>query len=217
MSYTALIAGGSGLVGSHVLQFLLKDKGCKEVISIGRRELNIKHKKLEQYEVDFNKLEEFKILFEVDKVFCCLGTTIKVAGSKEQFRKVDETYPLAMAKLAEQGLAKSFSIVTAMGADKKSAFFYNRVKGDVEESLKLLHIDQINIIKPSLLLGGRTEQRTGERIAQNLFRVINPALQGSLRKYKGITGKQVARAMVTIANDGPQGYHQYTNDMLLNY
>ncbi len=217
MAYKALIGGASGLVGRNCLQLLLRDRDCEQVISIGRRKLDVEHDKLKQEIIDFNQLDLHAKLFEVEKVYCCLGTTIKVAGSKENFRKVDYEYPLKMAELAEEGLASVFSIVTAQGASSSSPFFYNKVKGEVEDALKALQIEKINIIQPSLLIGAREESRIGESMAQGVFKLIAPAFVGPMKKYKGITVQQVARAMVTVANDGPKGYHKYSSDMLWNY
>ena len=216
MGYTALIAGASGLVGGHCLQFLLDDDNCTKVTSIGRRNLTLQHSKLQQEVVDFEQLADFAQLFEVDQVYCCLGTTIKKAGSKENFRKIDFDYPLNMAEVAE-GNANVFSIITAQGSDSKSPIFYNKVKGQVEDALQALQIEKINIIQPSLLLGSRAESRPGETAAQGLFKVINPLFMGPLKKYKGIPVEQVAKAMFQLANNGPLGYHKYSSDQLWNY
>jgi uncharacterized protein YbjT (DUF2867 family) len=200
MSYTALVAGGSGLVGGYTIDFLLQDPNCTKVISIGRRKLSKEHEKLEQKVVDFNLLEQHKDLFNVDRVFCCLGTTIKKAGSKGKFRLVDYDYPLKMAAMAEAQKVKSFSIITALGSDKNSKIFYNKVKGEVEAELETLQFQNVNVLQPSLLMGDREESRIGEGIAQVAFKIINPLFAGPLKKYKGIEGKQVAKAMVAIAN-----------------
>ncbi|MEZ5008452.1 MAG: oxidoreductase [Chitinophagales bacterium] len=216
MAYTALIAGASGLVGGNCLQLLLDDKECTKVISIGRRVLDIKHAKLQQETIDFEKLADHANLFDVDQVYCCLGTTIKTAGSKENFRKVDFDFPLNIAEVAE-GSAKVFSIITAQGSDAKSPIFYNKVKGQLEDALQALQIDKINIIQPALLLGSRDESRPGETIAQGLFKLINPLFRGSMKKYKGIPVEQVAKAMVTLAKEGKTGYHKYSSDQLWEY
>lgn len=216
MAYTALIAGASGLVGGNCLQLLLDDKDCTKVVSIGRRVLDIKHAKLQQEIIDFEKLSDHYNLFDVDQVYCCLGTTIKTAGSKENFRKVDFDFPLNIAEVAE-GSAKVFSIITAQGSDAKSPIFYNKVKGQLEDALQALQIDKINIIQPALLLGSRDESRPGETIAQGLFKLINPLFRGPMKKYKGIPVEQVAKAMVTLAKEGKMGYHKYSSDQLWEY
>jgi len=217
MSYTALVAGGSGLVGGFTIDFLLQDPDCSQVISIGRRKLPKKHDKLDQKVVDFNLLEQQKDLFKVDRAFCCLGTTIKKAGSKGKFRLVDYDYPLKMAAIAQEQGVKIFSIITALGSDKHSKIFYNKVKGEVEAELETLQIPSINVLQPSLLMGERDESRLGEGIAQMAFKIINPLFVGPIKKYKGIQGEQVAKAMVAIAAKGEKGFHRFESDKLLAF
>jgi uncharacterized protein YbjT (DUF2867 family) len=217
MSYTALVAGGSGLVGGFAIDFLLQDPNCSKVIAIGRRKLSKTHLKLEQKVVDFNVLEPQKELFAVDRVFCCLGTTIKKAGSKGKFRLVDYDYPLKMAAMAKEQGVKSFSIITALGADKNSKIFYNKVKGQVEAELETLQIPSVNVLQPSLLMGDRDDSRLGEGIAQMAFKIINPIFAGPLKKYKGIPGEQVAKAMVAIAANNSKGFHRFESDKLWAY
>jgi uncharacterized protein YbjT (DUF2867 family) len=211
---TALIAGASGLIGGHCLTLLLENENYSNVISIGRRALDITHSKLEQHVVDFNKLENYEDLFKVNDVFCCLGTTIKTAGSKEKFRLVDSVFPIKMAQLAQSNDVEVYSIVTAMGANAKSSIFYNQVKGEVENELETLDIPTVHILQPSLLLGDRNESRTGEAIAQAIFKVINPIFVGKLKQFKGIPGKRVAEKMVALANNGSKGYQKHPSDLL---
>jgi uncharacterized protein YbjT (DUF2867 family) len=211
---TALIAGASGLIGGHCLTLLLENENYSNVISIGRRALDITHSKLEQHVVDFNKLENYEDLFKVNDVFCCLGTTIKTAGSKEKFRLVDYVFPIKMAQLAQSNDVEVYSIVTAMGANAKSSIFYNQVKGEVENELETLDIPAVHILQPSLLLGDRNESRTGEAIAQAIFKVINPIFVGKLKQFKGIPGKRVAEKMVALANNGSKGYQKHPSDLL---
>jgi uncharacterized protein YbjT (DUF2867 family) len=150
---TALVAGASGLIGKQCLYELLAEKEYIKVIALVRKELTIKHPKLEQIQMDFDQLVSYTHMFQADDVFCCLGTTMKKAGSQENFKKVDYAYPMALAKAALNNGARQFLIVTALGADKKSSIFYNRVKGDVEESLQLLDYPALHIFRPSMLLG----------------------------------------------------------------
>jgi uncharacterized protein YbjT (DUF2867 family) len=211
---TALIAGASGLIGGHCLTLLLENENYSNVISIGRRELAVTHPKLQQHVVDFNELEFYQELFKVNHVFCCLGTTIKTAGSKEKFRLVDYVFPIKMAQLAQSNGVEVYSIITAMGANAKSSIFYNQVKGEVENELKALDIPVVHILQPSLLLGDRNESRTGEAIAQAIFKVINPIFVGKLKQFKGIPGERVAQKMIALANNENKGYQKYTSDLL---
>jgi len=214
MKKSALIAGASGLCGGHCLQLLLNDPDYERVTSIVRRPSGIDHSKLTEVVVDFEKLNDHADLFKVDHVYCCLGTTIKTAGSKEAFRRVDQVYPLSMAELSELTDVKSFSIITALGADSASMIFYNKVKGEVEDSLRKLSIPSINILQPSMLLGDRSEQRLGESVGKAVMKLTGMLFQGPLKKYKAIEGAQVARAMVVFSKEEAKGYHKYLSDAL---
>ena len=128
---TALIAGATGLVGSYLLRMLLQSDRYSKVIAVVRKPIEIKDTKLEQKVIDFDKLAVTPGL-TADDIFCCLGTTMKKAGSKEKFYKVDYTYVVELAKVTSRQFASQFLVVSAMGTDKNSRFFYNRVKGEME-------------------------------------------------------------------------------------
>ena len=191
---TALIAGASGLVGSSLLKLLLADEEYQKIISIGRRTLDIEHPKLEQHVISFEKLDDLKIT--IDAVFCCLGTTIKKAGSKDAFRKVDFEFPLLLEQFASKNGAKSFHIITAMGADSKSSVFYNSVKGEIEDELTSSTIDQVEIYRPSLLLGDRGESRIMEALGQKFMKAASFLFVGGLKNYKAIPVENVANFML---------------------
>ena len=196
---TALIAGATGLTGSHCLHFLLKNPVFEKVISVGRRPTGIQHPKLQEAIIDLEVLHLQKDALVADAVFCCLGTTIKKAGSKKKFRKVDFEYPMKLGELTVQQGAHQFLLVSAMGADKNSFFFYNKVKGELEEEITKLPFRTLHIFRPSLLLGDRAEVRTGETAASAFFKIAAPAFKGPLKKYKAIEAKAVAGAMVISA------------------
>src|SRR5262249_6245579 len=145
-------------------------------------------------------------------VFCCLGTTIKVAGSQAAFKKVDYEYPATVAHLAHQQGAKQFLIVTAMGANKSSMIFYNRVKGEVEEAVKKIPFQAIHIFQPSLLLGERKEHRAGEKMGEFFMGLTSALFIGPLKKYKAIEGRAVAGAMVKCANENSKGVFTHQSD-----
>jgi uncharacterized protein YbjT (DUF2867 family) len=214
---TALLAGATGLVGREVLNLLLADPVYSQVTVLTRRPLGMEHPKLQEVIVDFNKLPQYAAVMQADDVYCCLGTTIKQAGSQAAFRLVDQVYPTQMAEIAQQKGAKQFLIVTAMGASDKSLIFYNRVKGEVETALAQMPYDAVQILRPSLLIGQRQQSRAGEGVAQTVFNLINPLMAGPLKKYRAISGKQVAKAMVAIAKSGTRGVNRYENDALINY
>ncbi|MFL6558760.1 MAG: oxidoreductase, partial [Bacillus sp. (in: firmicutes)] len=154
-------------------------------------------------------LHTYRELFQVTDVFCCLGTTIKKAKSKEAFRKVDYEYPIEAAKIASVCGVEKFLIITAMGSNVKSKIFYNQVKGEIEESLGKLILPSVHIFRPSLLLGERTEFRFGEKIAANTSAVINALMVGPLRPYKAIEASNVAAAMAAVAESGKSGVNIY--------
>ncbi|MCX9156462.1 oxidoreductase [Niveibacterium sp. 24ML] len=195
---SALIAGASGLVGQHLLSDLLHSEAYGRVIALVRRPLAVQHEKLEQRVVDFARLAEAPAL-AADDVFCCLGTTIRVAGSEAAFRAVDHDYPLALARLAHASGAQRFLIVSALGADAASKVFYNRVKGETERDIAALGMPACWYLRPSLLDGARTELRPGERIGLLIGRIVAPLMRGSLARYRPIGAATVARAMLRIA------------------
>ncbi|TCS93930.1 NAD-dependent epimerase/dehydratase family protein [Hazenella coriacea] len=202
----ALVIGATGLVGKEVVQLLLEHPDYETVCVLARRSLNIKHEKLDLHLIQFEHLRAYQDLFQVDEVFCCLGTTIKKAKTKADFRRVDYFYPLTAGQLAKEQGVKSFLIITAMGSNPRSPFFYNQVKGDVEESLKQLQFPILHILRPSLLLGKRPHDfRFKEQVAALLIRITGFLFVGPLQKFKAIEGKKVATAMVQLAQSQKLG------------
>jgi len=203
---SALLAGATGLVGGYVLRRLLAYSRYSRVEILVRRELPIRDPKLTQRIVDFAGLDADVLGIAPDDVFCCLGTTIRKAGSEEAFRRVDYGYPLALAQLAKAVGADKFLMVSALGADPKSAVFYNRVKGEVEQAIAATGLPAAYFFRPSLLVGPRAENRPGEKIAIAAGNLIAPLLIGGLRKYRPIHADTVSAAMVYVAShDVPAG------------
>ena len=159
---TALIAGASGAVGRHLLSMLLSDASYSEVHAITRRPMAHNEAKLQVHEVDFERLGDQAALFTVDDVFCCLGSTIKQAGSKAAFERVDHDYVVDIARLAKAGGAARFLMVSAIGANPKAMAFYSRVKGRVEQDVREVGPPTLHFMQPSLLMGERDEHRPGE-------------------------------------------------------
>jgi uncharacterized protein YbjT (DUF2867 family) len=195
---TALLAGATGLVGGHLLDDLLADDTWDSVISVGRREVDVRHPKLEQRTVAFANLVD---LPAVDDVFCALGTTIKKAGSQEAFRAVDHDAVVALATAARRAGATAFLHVTAMGANAGSRVFYNRVKGETERDVAATGITTTVAFRPSILDGDRAESRRGEQAGLVVMRALGPVLG----RYRPTRAEDVARAMVHVAKAGPAG------------
>ncbi|CAG9614298.1 hypothetical protein BACCIP111899_03525 [Bacillus rhizoplanae] len=204
---TALVLGASGLVGQEVTQLLIDSDYYDSVTIFVRKPLEWEHEKLQQKQVDFSILEQYKEFFAVDDVFNCLGTTIKKAKTKENFKKVDYDYTIRAARLAEEQGVQNFLVISSMGAKPKSLFFYSQVKGQMEEDIQKLVIEGIHIFRPSLLLGEREEFRFGERIGEKISGIMPFLFKGSFTKYKPISAEQVARGMYVTALREESGVH----------
>lgn len=200
-----LLAGASGVIGRQVLTQLLSDPAISRVTALVRRPLPITHERLTQCTVDFATLDALAPDFRCDTAFCCLGTTMRQAGSQAAFRAVDQEAVLAVARLAQRAGASHFLAVSAVGADVRSPSFYSRVKGEVEAALAELAFPRLSLLQPSLLLGPREERRVGERIAQVLSAPIAPLMAGPLARYRPIQSATVAAAMVAAARDTSPG------------
>jgi len=208
---TAVIAGATGLVGNELLAKLLASSRYEKVVSLARRPTGIHHPKLDERITDFSNLTEALSGVQPDDVFCCLGTTMAKAGSKEKFYQVDFQYPLDLAKATFALGAKQCLLVSALGADKKSMVYYNRVKGEVEEAIRAMDFEAVHIFRPSLLLGERAEKRPGEDTVKTLYKVFRFAIP---RKYAAISGGKVAEAMLRAASAGGQGVFIYPSEKM---
>lgn len=204
MGKRALLAGASGLVGGYCLRRLLAHPAYDSVTVWTRQPLPIAHRKLRVELVDFDSLPV--VSGPCDEAFCCLGTTIRVAGSREAFRRVDHDYPLAMANHAKSAGANAFLMISALGADPGSRVFYSRVKGETERDVMAAGIARTIFLRPSILLGPRRENRPGERLGIFFGRLVAPLLAGPWKKYRPVHADTVAAAMVYAANrDLPSG------------
>lgn len=213
MSRTALLAGSTGLIGNQLLQLLLQDVAYDKVIALSRKPLDLTHPKLENIVLEVDQLKQHAYL-KADDVFCCLGTTIKQAKTKEAFRKIDFDYPLELAKTLHANGAKQFLLVSALGSDKNSGIFYNRVKGEVEAAIAAVGFSTFHVFKPSLLIGPRKEQRAGEDAAIIFYKIFGFLIP---QKYKGIESIKVARAMLAMAKENKLGMHIHESDSLQKY
>lgn len=210
MPRSAIVVGATGLVGSKLLEALLADPDYFQVHILVRRPLALTNAKLHEHRVDFTRLSKFDWPV-ADDVYCCLGTTIRTAGSQAAFREVDYVYPLVVARGALDHGAQQFLFVSAMGADARSSVFYNRVKGELETAAAALRFRAVIAFRPSLLAGERAESRVGERVALAL---LQPARWLVPRKYRPVADRQVARAMVAYAKRGLAGFHIVPSDAI---
>ena len=202
----SMVVGSTGLVGKSVVNHLIEKD--IPVLALVRNDEVSKNSLLNYYKIDFDDLQFPDETFsDIKDIFICLGTTIKKAGSKEAFQKVDITYCYEIAKQAQARGVKNISIVTSLGSDCNSANFYLKSKGMIEDKITNIDFDSISIHRPGLLIGARNEMRLGEFIGQKLFPYfIDPFLMGSIRKYRSIKGDTLAKAMVNLS-----GYREGIN------
>lgn len=200
-----LLAGATGLTGEHLLDRLLNERTVERVLAPSRRPLAA-HPRLE------NPVGELADLLPqlggpVDTAFCCLGSTIRQAGSQEAFRAIDLDLVVAVGRRARELGARHYLVISALGADRSSSVFYNRVKGEMEDALRDQGWPQLTLARPSLLLGPRQEFRLGERLAAPLMRLI-PG------KYRGIEACTLARALWRLALETGEGTRVVESDEL---
>lgn len=208
---TALLAGATGLIGSHLLPLLLASGRYSKVTVVGRRELSLSHPKLTQLVTDLDHLETVREQLVADDVYCCLGTTMAQAGSKEAFYKVDFEYVLTLAKLTRANHATQFLVVSSLNPDSESMFYYSRVKGEMENAVRQVPFRSLHIFQPSLLLGARAKPRLGEKVTAVVLGVLRPLLRGSLRSWRAIEGRTVARAMLRAAAEDGGGVQLHSS------
>lgn len=193
----AALAGGTGLIGSFLTQYLEEDSEFEAIQFLSRRKVDLSEK---FQTVD---LSEISNLTKVDVGFCALGTTMATAGSKEAFFKVDHDLVLEFAKSCKQAGAKTFVLVSSVGASANTSNFYLKVKGQVEKAVEEIRFERLVILRPSMLLGPRKEYRLGELIGKKVMCAIDPLMFGPMDKYRGINAATVARAMVnTVEGSG---------------
>jgi uncharacterized protein YbjT (DUF2867 family) len=214
MSGTSLVIGSTGLIGTKLIFELAKKDS--EVIAITRRSISNLPENVSLLDINFDDFLENGSLPSCDHLYICLGTTIKKAGSQSEFKKVDFDYCVSFAKKAREAGATKISLVSSVGANPYSKNFYLKTKGEVEEEIKKIDFQYINIFRPSLLLGSREENRFLEKIGQNLSSFINFFLIGSLRKYRGIKSSNIAYCLANYKQSGGVRY-LYFDDFNNNF
>ncbi|MBP6302526.1 MAG: NAD(P)H-binding protein [Bacteroidia bacterium] len=196
----AVVFGATGLTGHLLVDALLNDQRYEQVRVLVRHTFPVQHKKLQVLVTDFQSSESLAVGLKGDEVFCCIGTTIRKAGSQEAFRAVDYDIPVRAAEIALQNGVKQFIVMSSLGANAQSTNFYLRTKGEMEQAVLTIGLPGVVVVRPSMLLGNRKEVRIGEKIGQWLIIALGPFLLGGLKKYRGITSQQVAQAMIQLAN-----------------
>ncbi|MFO6424737.1 NAD-dependent epimerase/dehydratase family protein [Motilimonas sp. KMU-193] len=211
----ALVLGATGLIGQHLLNNLLNEPSCEQIWVVGRRDPQVKSGAEAPNKITFIQaqisdfgtptLHQQQLPNNITHIFCCLGSTLKAAGSKQNFIAIDQQAVINFAKgqLAAQPKAPHFLLVSALGANPQSWFFYNRVKGQLEEQLKQLNFAAIHIFHPCLLLGHRGNKRALEDFCQHLFVPIAKLFIGPLLKVRPIPAQVVAQAMLVEARKPP--------------
>ena len=212
----SMVAGSTGLVGKALVNNLVS-KG-QAVRALVRTQENTTNSLLEYLRIDFDnfQLPEEKWI-DVKDLYICLGTTIKKAGSKEAFQKVDINYCLEVAKEAQKFGVSNVSIITSLGSDEKSSNFYLKSKGIIENYISELDFDSIAIHRPGLLIGARPELRLAELLGQKIYPfLINPFLRGYLRKYRCVDGDILAKAMINLSGTKEGTNFYYFDDFKKN-
>lgn len=212
MSQTAIVIGASGLTGNSLTATLLSDPAISLVKVIVRKPLPLEHPKLQNIVLSFDDLPALQAALQGDILFCCIGTTIKKAGSQKAFQEVDREIPLRCAEIAKRNGVKQFLLISAIGANAAARNFYLRTKGQTEQGIARSGFESIHIFRPSLILGERDEFRMGEKIGAVIMQITSFLLQGKLKKYRGIEAQAIARAMKKIALRQIKGTHIYESD-----
>jgi uncharacterized protein YbjT (DUF2867 family) len=198
---TAIVFGGTGLVGQAIIDELHKSDNYEFIKIFTRSKTGYSEAKIIESVVDFDHPEGFTQHITGDDLFICLGTTIKKAGSVRRMEQIDRDLPVFLSKSAREKGVKRIAVISSIGADMSSSNYYLRIKGEMEQGIMELDFETTAIVRPSLLLGPRKESRMGEQAGKAIMKLIGVFLIGKLRKYRGIEGRDVAKAMIAILED----------------
>jgi uncharacterized protein YbjT (DUF2867 family) len=212
----ALVFGSGGLTGSILTQKLLRDPSFSKVKIFVRKKSAIVHSKAEEIIVDFENRDGLEKNLVGDVLFCCLGTTIRTAGSREAFEKVDLHYPVLLAEIAKRNGIGKYLLMSSLGADKSSGNFYLATKGLCEERVAATGIPSCYFFRPSMLLGKRKEFRMGELIGKFFMVTFSFAFLGKLKRYKAVKAENVAAAMLYFAVEGNEKRKVVENEEILH-
>lgn len=201
----AIVVGATGLVGNELLNELLGDNEITEVVAYSRKPLSLSDRKLTVIQGELSEMNTHREKLRGDLYFSCLGTTIKTAGSQENFRKVDFHGVLSFGRIAFSHKAKRFIVVSASGANSQSKIFYSKVKGEAEKALKDLGLSSLVIFRPGLLIGDRQEKRTAEKISVKTFGILKPLLPLKLSKTIATDVSILVKHMIESAKSEKRG------------
>ncbi len=213
MAKTAILLGASGLIGSHLLERLLKSEKYSKLTIFVRKKLP-EHPKLNQVITSFETLDYLSEVIDAEVIFCCLGSTKRKTPNQKDYRYVDYDIPLFFAQAGQKNGTRDYHLISAMGANATSLNFYSKMKGELEHSLKALRYQSLHIYRPSLLKGERSEERTMERFAIQVMKLADPLLFGPLKKYRSIDGKDVASAMFNESNKNKKGIFVHNSEQI---
>jgi uncharacterized protein YbjT (DUF2867 family) len=216
MQKNVLLIGASGLIGSELVQLLLRDDKIKSLKVFVRKSLAITDQKLFELLVDFDCLEDFKHEFQGDALFCCIGTTRKKTPDLAAYKAIDYGIVLSAANLARSNQVPQVHLVSAIGANVSSKIFYNRLKGEIEKDLLQLNFPTTLIYQPAMLIGKRSESRPAEFIAQKLMPFFDVFLLGKTRKYHSIEAKKVAESMLYNLHKSQKGASVLQYEKMIN-
>ncbi len=214
MKEKAILLGASGLIGNHLLKLLLDSPAYGELTIYVRKALPITHIKLKQIVTGFEILDEITDSINGSIVFCCLGSTKSKTPNLKDYRKVDYDIPLYFGEQALKKGARQYHLVSAMGANSKSGNFYSKMKGQIEDAIKVLPYETIQIYQPSFLRGNRKENRPMEKIMLPIMRLVDLALVGPLKKYQSIESEYVAQAMFNESIKNKRGIFVHNSEQI---
>ena len=201
---TALIFGSSGLIGNHFLDLITNDNNYNKIKLFVRSEPSKVNSKIEIIKTDFDNLENQKNIITGDDCFFCIGTTRKNTPDKNEYIKVEYNLPVNVAKIAKANSVNNFIYISSLGANPNATGLYLKNKGQAEEELKKLNFSKLSILRPSILLGNRTENRIGERIGIFIMKTLSPLFLGKMKKYKPIRVENVTKTMLKVAQKNYQ-------------
>ncbi|MGB2129310.1 MAG: NAD(P)H-binding protein [Flavicella sp.] len=195
MGKTAIILGATGLTGGFLLQELLEDVNYSHVKIFARNSLSTQHEKVTEYIGDLLNLEGFQEDFTADEVFCCIGTTLRKTPDKTVYKKIDYGIPVTAAKLCKANNIPTLSIISSLGANANSSFFYPRTKGEMEVSVLSYEIQNTFLLQPSFITGNRNEKRFLENLGFRFTKLFSFLMVGPLKKFKSISAASLAKVM----------------------